>query len=418
MRLSLKVGVAGLLLTGVLVSVAAGGDASSAPEKLNDEAGIVRLIVAAEEAYLHANGRYATSAELLKSESLQHTANQASQHLRALQTLNLQSETQPVAGFTLKVVVAPDGAHYKMSLTREDQPCAAGWFSDDGGIVYEGKAVDCAPGGTAATRSAQRGWGPLDIDEAVPPVRTDAPCPLPQILEETGKRAQEFAENLQRFSASDRIEHLELGKNGETRKSTSQVMNYVALIEQNSGYPIIEEHREGSTAIQDAPLTDTGTAAFALIFHPAYAGNFNFRCEGLAEMRGSPAWQMHFEEGSDPTKSFHAIRIGPSSTYLLRFKGRAWIAADDYEVLRIETDLVSPIPQIDLRVEHLAITYAPVEFQKRHVRLWLPESASLYVGYRGHRYERVHNFSQFQLFWVEADQTVKDPIAGKGTQPE
>ena len=117
---------------------------------------------------------------------------------------------------------------------------------------------------------------------------------------------------------------------------------------------------------------------------------------------------MHFEESADPAKPFQAIKIG-SSVYLPRFKGRAWIATDSFDVLLIETDLVAPIPQIDLQVEHFVICYAPVEFHNRQVRLWLPESASLYIAYHGHRYERVHNFSQFQLFSVDAAPAIKEP---------
>jgi hypothetical protein len=153
-------------------------------------------------------------------------------------------------------------------------------------------------------------------------------------------------------------------------------------------------------------VVDTGMAAFALIFHPTHLGSFDFRCEGLSELRGSPAWQVHLEERAGPAHAFQSLRIG-RSLYLPRMKGRAWIATDSYAVLRIETDLVSPIPLIDLQREHQVTVYAPVEFQKRHVRLWLPESTSLYIAHRGHRYVRVHSFSQFQLFAV--DVAIKEP---------
>ena len=260
-------------------------------------------------------------------------------------------------------------------------------------------------------------WRPSDIDEAVPPVRTDISCPLPKILAETSRRAEELVDNLQRFSASEHIEHIEIGKNGKPR-ITTQEMNYIVQIDQTSSdYPSIEEYRSGGTDSQQPPLADTGTAAFALIFHPSHIGNFDVRCEGLTEMRGAPAWQVHFEERPDPAKAFHAMRIG-GSVYLLRFKGRAWISTETYEVLRMETDLVSPIPKINLQLEHLSIVYAPVDFPKRHVQLWLPESASLYIGYRGRRYERVHRFSQFQLFWVDSDQAVKEPIHSKDAQSQ
>jgi hypothetical protein len=224
---------------------------------------------------------------------------------------------------------------------------------------------------------------------------------LAQILKETSKRTEDLIKDLRRFSASESIEQIDIGKNGKGRNSATQVVSYIALIEQNSSsYPSVEEYRSGTNGIRQASVVDTGMAALALIFHPTHLGSFDFRCEGLSELRGSPAWQVHFEQRAGPTHAFQALRIG-RSLYLPRMKGRAWIATDSYAVLRIETDLVSPIPQIDLQLEHQVIVYAPVEFQKRHVRLWLPERTSLYIAHRGHRYVRVHSFSQFQLFAVD-----------------
>ncbi len=258
-----------------------------------------------------------------------------------------------------------------------------------------------------------RPWGPADVDDAIPPVLNDATCPLPQILKAASNRTQDLIEDLQRFSAKEHIEQIDFDKNGKRRSSTAEVVNYVAQIEQNSsGYPRVVEYRSGSAGIQQASLTDSGTAALALIFHPTHVGNFNFRCEGLTELRGSPAWQVHFEESADPNKAFTAIKIG-GSVYLPRFKGRAWIATNSYDVLQMETDLVAPIPQIDLQLEHMVISYAPVEFRQRRTRLWLPESVSLYIAYHGHRYERVHNFGEFQLFSVDTTQAINEPIACK-----
>jgi len=232
-------------------------------------------------------------------------------------------------------------------------------------------------------------------------------------LKETSKHTQDFIENLQRISASERIQQIDINKNGKSRNSGAQIVNYVAQIEENSlGYPTVTEYRLASTGMRQPSFVDTGTVTFALIFHPSHLESFNFRCEGLTELEASPVWQVHFQERPDERKSFHALRVG-SALYLPKLKGRAWIAADTYQGLGIETDLVPPIPQIDLQVEHLTISYAPVDFQKRHVRLRLPESASLYIGYRGHRYERKHDFGDFQLFWVDAGETIKDPNLNK-----
>ena len=64
----------------------------------------------------------------------------------------------------------------------------------------------------------------------------------------------------------------------------------------------------------------------------------------------------------------------------MRLKGRAWIATDTYQVVQLETDLAKEIPAIRLRTEHLTVEYGPVQFQKRSVELWLPESGELVVA--------------------------------------
>jgi tetratricopeptide (TPR) repeat protein len=98
--------------------------------------------------------------------------------------------------------------------------------------------------GYSSLASSRRLWEPGDIDQVVPPVRTDTACPLPQILKETSKRTENLIDDLQRFSASERIEQIDIGKNGKSRNSAAEVVNYVAQIEQNSsGYPRVEEYR-------------------------------------------------------------------------------------------------------------------------------------------------------------------------------
>lgn len=257
-----------------------------------------------------------------------------------------------------------------------------------------------------------RTWGPADVDDAIPPVLNDGSCPLPEILKTASRRTQYLIESLQRFSAKEHIAEVETDKNGN-RSSTTEVANYVAEIKENSsGYPGVTEYRSASVGSRRASLTDTGTAALALLFHPAHVGTFDFRCEGLTQLQGASAWQLHFEEGADPNKAFTAIRVG-GAVYLPRFKGRAWIAANTYDVLQIETDLMTPIPEIDLQMEHMMIRYVPVEFRERRTQLWLPESVSLHIAYRGHHYERMHSFNEFQLFSVDTAEAVSEPPSCK-----
>jgi hypothetical protein len=262
----------------------------------------------------------------------------------------------------------------------------------------------------------RRAWAPADIDAEVPSAQLDVGCPLEQILTETSRRTQGLIESLQRFSADESIAEIDFDKDGRTRKASTEQVNYVAQIENGaSGFPRIREYRMGGSGNQGSSVVDTGSAVFALIFHPSHIRSFNFRCEGMTHVQSTSAWQLRFEEAPDTTQAFQAIRIG-GAMYLPRLKGRAWIASDRYEVLRMETDLASPIPQIGFNLEHLVISYAAVEFKSHSVRLWVPASAALYIAYRGHRYERVHTFNNFHLFSVDSDQIVKDPPSNPPSQ--
>jgi hypothetical protein len=243
----------------------------------------------------------------------------------------------------------------------------------------------------------------------MPAVEVDVACPLERILKETSHHTEGLIQSLQRFSADESIEEIAFDKSGKTRRASIEQVNYVAQIGTGaSGFPNIREYRTGSSRKQESSVIDTGSAIFALIFHPTHIGSFHFRCEGMTHVQGASAWQLRFEEPPDNNQSFQAIRVG-GAMYLPRLKGRAWVASDRFEVLRMETDLVSPIPQIGVNLEHLVINYAPVEFNSRSVRLWVPASTALYVAYRGHRYERLHTFNNFHLFSVDSDQQFKEP---------
>jgi hypothetical protein len=280
-----------------------------------------------------------------------------------------------------------------------------------------GKAIESSPNTDSrpVVAPATQRWAPPDVDEAVPPVLDQANCPLPAILRETSNHTQELIENLERFSANDRIQQIDIDKYGRKRNSSTQLVSYVAQIEQRSSpFPIIKEFRSGFS--RKEPTVDSGTAGFALIFHPSHLGNLSFRCEGLGQLQGLAVWQLRFEESADPEKAFTGFRMN-GAPYQVRLKGRAWIATGSYNVVRIETDLVAPIREIDLQLEHLVIRYGPVEFPANHLRLWLPESVSLYIAYRGLRYERDHSFSRFQLFSVNTTEAIKEPV-GRKDQPE
>jgi hypothetical protein len=103
--------------------------------------------------------------------------------------------------------------------------------------------------------------------------------------------------------------------------------------------------------------------------------------------------------------------------YPVSLKGRAWISADTFQIVRLESDLMGPIKEIQLLSEHQAVDYAPVRFPKSKAQLWLPQNAEIYFDFRKHRYFRRHSFNHFLLFSVDTEEKRKEPTAA-GKIPE
>jgi hypothetical protein len=147
-----------------------------------------------------------------------------------------------------------------------------------------------------------------------------------------------------------------------------------------------------------------------LIFHPRFAKNYEMTCEGLARSSGRLAWQVHFRQRKDRPNELRSYKLGPMGpTYPVAVKGRAWIAADGYEILRMETDLVAPLPEIRLVADHIAVEYGPVTFRSGTTKMWLPQSAEVFYDWKGRRVHRQHRFSNYLLFSVDDRQKISAP---------
>jgi hypothetical protein len=176
------------------------------------------------------------------------------------------------------------------------------------------------------------------------------------------------------------------------------------------GTILVEEYRDGSTDASEMPahIGTLGSPAMALVFHPLLAGDFDFRCEGLGQWDGRQAWQVHFVQRADRPVQIRSYRVGGRLTPV-ELEGRVWIEPGSYQILRLESELVKPIPAIQLTHEHFTIDYKPMEFHSTGQHVWLPQVAELYVEVHGKRYYRRHSFSDFRLFNVDAAQNIQAP---------
>jgi tetratricopeptide (TPR) repeat protein len=266
---------------------------------------------------------------------------------------------------------------------------------------------------TVAALSLLSNWLPPEVDEKVPPVESGVPCEVNEVVQNAGKRVQEFIRNVDHFTATESLFHESINAWGFPDPPQTRKFDYVVSIQEvRPGILTAYEYRDGDLSYQRFPsgVATLGLPALVLIFHPYSAANYSMECEGLARWNGGLAWQVHFRQRGDKPSRDRLYRLGQSGpSYPVALKGRAWIAADTFQIVRLETDLVAPLSEIRLIADHTAIEYGAVHFQKQNVDMWLPRMAEVFYDVKGRRVHRRHSFSSYMLFSVDEQQRISTP---------
>jgi|SRR5690349_526638 len=108
--------------------------AQSTHESLPVAIDIVRQINTAEVEFNARHGAFASWEELHRSPDEQ----------KRWQSLQVSAGPEIFPGWKLRLVIARDGQSFDLSLTTAQDKCGLTFFSDDRGVIYEGRAIGCS----------------------------------------------------------------------------------------------------------------------------------------------------------------------------------------------------------------------------------------------------------------------------------
>jgi len=337
------------------------------------------------------------SAELVLGQSLIGLG-QKDEGIHALEAFLKQSPQNPMV-YQVRALIT--------KLQKSDLTSATG----NGSIASEINTSGIDPlGAVPRPLPSLQTWRPPDIDDAKPTLAPGVACPSAQVLAAVGKTVQELVQDLTRFAADEDLFHQSLDGAGFSTHAETRKYNYVAAVSPQPGGVFIDEYRLDKVPQGGDPdaIGSTGFVMLALIFHPQMQGDFDFDCEGQSEWRGQPSWLVHFRQRHDRPNHMHGYTVG-GQFFRVDLKGRAWISADKFQIVRMEADMVNPVHEIQLLSEHQTVEYGPVPFARKNTMLWLPKNAEIYFDFRKHHYYRRHSFDHYSLFSVDTEQKDKVP---------
>lgn len=261
----------------------------------------------------------------------------------------------------------------------------------------------------------ERPWAPPEVDAAVPPTAPGVSCSLEDILLKTQRGVLRQLSDLEKFGATEHIEHQFIDMYGVPETPVVQDFDYLIFVHHTQQLPYyFDEVRNGAESLYQFPSAFATRGLVSLgfmVIHPVFSQDFQFTCEGLGSWDSQPAWQIHFAQRGDVPSRIRSWSY-QKNIYPVPLKGRIWIGANSYNLLHLETGLRDPVPELRLYREQLIVDYDHVQFKSANVELWLPIHAEMYFDMLGKRYHHRHTLSDYVLFDVSTRNNIAAP-----TQP-
>jgi tetratricopeptide (TPR) repeat protein len=252
---------------------------------------------------------------------------------------------------------------------------------------------------------------------------------LKSILGSVGKNIADLFEKFPNTSSLEKIHQEKLDGKGKLVGSLDQKFRYLCLLPPGQWGPDTDEYRADFTGHQAAPrgLTEgfmltSGFVAAPLIFHPAFQPGSTFRLLGRQKIKGRDAYVIVFAQQPGRSRMSGSFRCGGKmrETY---FQGVAWIDTSTFRILRLTTDLLTPLPTVRLQTESTNIEFDEVHFSSIPRGFWLPADVTVTLDWGGRHLRNQHKYSDFVVFNVESMQKIAKPKnapadSEEGTEPK
>jgi hypothetical protein len=148
----------------------------------------------------------------------------------------------------------------------------------------------------------------------------------------------------------------------------------------------------------------------SVVFHSSCQSATGFRYLGRQQIDGRETYAIAFAQQPAKAKMVGLIIVdGVSEPALVQ--GVAWADAQDYQIVRMRTDLLMPLPKVRMVRQTTEIHYSEAHFKDTPAGLWLPREVIVTVQWRGKTFRNSHHYSNFKRFNVAAEEKRKQKSA-------
>lgn len=189
-----------------------------------------------------------------------------------------------------------------------------------------------------------------------------------------------------------------------TQYKTSVYSYRIVRKQKPSGDPAFDELRldqhgrpiDYSSQNASRPLS-VGLATLWLLFSPNHLHESHFRYLGEQKIGNREAYVVAFAQ--IPIENhLHTVIESPYGHCSSSLQGVAWIDESTFQMVRMQTDLLSPLPAIRLNQLRAVLNFGAAKIRERNLTLWLPTDVENTWKTASGTGEESHTYSNYKLF--------------------
>src|SRR5208337_1217162 len=172
--------------------------------------------------------------------------------------------------------------------------------------------------------------------------------------------------NFPNTSSLEKIHQEKLQHKQKAGATLDQKFRYLCFTPAEDWGPDFNEYRTDLSGRQASPegladgfMLTSGFASAALVFHPMYQSQADFRYLGRQKVNGRDAYVIAFAQQPAKARFNGAFKSGTVSMTTFT-QGLAWIDPQSYRITRLRTDLLRPLQELNLERETTEIAFGEV----------------------------------------------------------
>jgi hypothetical protein len=225
------------------------------------------------------------------------------------------------------------------------------------------------------------------------------------ILSKTGEMITDLLHRTPNLLADEKVVLTDQSLNSGLKWQTTTDYVYRIVHKQNSfGSDALAEFRTYSndqpidnSAQNPKHLINIGFATLWLVFLPGNLHDSRFRYLGEQLVGKRMTYTLAFAQKPENI-GLRAIINYNSGQCTTPLQGVAWIDQSTFQIVRIQTDLLYSLPDIQLSQLRSVLTYESVKIWGLHLSLWLPKDVETTWETTYRNVKESHRYSHYRLF--------------------